>query len=73
MKPEVKKDCFGYHSTGGKPICSCLTDMVCRYRTCSFYKPLEQYTGDLINLHGTTDTQRIEKAYIERKGLNADA
>ena len=70
---ETKKDCFGYHTTGGRPICSCMTDMVCRYTTCSFYKSKEQYKGELMKIHGTTNFREIERQYIERMEMKANA
>ena len=37
-----KKDCFAYR----KARCKILTDMVCRYGPCSFYKTAEQDRRD---------------------------
>ena len=37
-----KKDCFAYR----KARCKVLTDMVCRYDPCSFYKTAEQDRHD---------------------------
>ncbi|MBR2499915.1 MAG: hypothetical protein IKB60_02425 [Clostridia bacterium] len=38
----IKKDCFAYR----KARCSVLTEMVCKYGECSFYKTMEQDKAD---------------------------
>jgi hypothetical protein len=50
-----------------------MTDMVCRYTTCSFYKSKEQYKGELMKIHGTTNFREIERQYIERMEMKANA
>ena len=40
---EEKKDCFGFKVSG---YCGALTDMVCKYRSCSFYKTKKQFIED---------------------------
>lgn len=34
---EPKVDCFA-HRTGIRPYCNCLTEMLCKTKTCPFYK-----------------------------------
>lgn len=41
---EIKKDCFAYR----KSRCRVLTEMVCKYGPCSFYKTIEQERADRI-------------------------
>ena len=42
-KSMVKTDCFGYRNG----TCTVLYEMVCKERTCSFYKTCAQYQSDM--------------------------
>lgn len=56
---EGKRDCFGYKVSN---YCGVLVEMVCKRRSCSFYKSKQQFKED---------AQRA-KEIIERKKNNAE-
>lgn len=61
----IKKDCYGFNRVGS---CSALSEQVCKYGECDFYKPLEKYIKDIkANLDNTTNPDYIKclEAIIE--------
>lgn len=56
---EGKKDCFGYKVSN---YCGVLVEMVCKNRSCSFYKTKEQFKEDA----------KKAKEIIERKKNNVE-
>lgn len=38
----VKKDCFAYKDTFGKPACEALKEMQCLKEECKFYKSVKE-------------------------------
>lgn len=44
QKFEIKTDCRAYETNkAGEPDCGALTEMMCTYKDCPFYKTEEQY------------------------------
>lgn len=54
--PEIKTDCFAYHSR--RKICSVLTETVCKNRECTFYKTQEQFDSDRMKHAKSQTTER---------------
>lgn len=46
----MKKDCFAYVHRGVRPVCSVLTEMMCNYKNCPFYKTHAQYKIGIMKL-----------------------
>lgn len=46
----MKENCFAYVHRGVRPVCSVLTEMMCSYKNCPFYKTKEQYKAGITKL-----------------------
>ena len=39
--PEIKKDCFAYHTLAKN--CGVMNELICRQRECTFYKTKKEF------------------------------
>lgn len=46
----MREDCFAYINRGVRPVCSVLTEMMCSYKKCPFYKTETQYKVGIMKL-----------------------
>ena len=60
----MNTDCFAFIGKHKNPPCSCLEELVCDGKKCSFYKTKKQFNIDLAAIHGTTSLKDISKLRV---------
>ncbi len=48
---KIKEACHAYLHTGIRPVCKILTELVCSYKECPFYKTPTQFEIGIIKLN----------------------